>query len=396
MINLDAAFDAVKEVALPRVRAQLAPHKAHGHVLAAPVVAAIDSPPSDVSAMDGYAVVEADLSALPARLPISHKIFAGAGDPGTVVPGQCARIFTGAPMPAGADRVIVQEVVERDGDDALFAQPLSSSRHVRLKGNDFSCGDTLLDAGTVMGPRQVVAAAAADQLMVDCWRRPRVRILATGDELAEPGTARKRPGTIPESVSYGIAALVEQWGGEAVGTTRLADQLDGMERAAAQAVEGVDLIVVTGGASVGERDFAKTMFEPLGLQLVFSKVAMKPGKPVWLGRVGDVLVMGLPGNPTSAMVTARLLLAPLIAGLSGRDCDTTWHWRAHVLAAPLPANGERESFVRARLLDDGTVIPVGNQDSSAQHALAQADLLLRRLPNDPALDAGEAVSALDF
>ena len=396
MIRLDAAFDAVAEVARPIATETLALHKVRGRVLSAPVVAAVDSPPSDVSAMDGYAVFEDDLANLPAKLPVASEIFAGASDPGAIAPGQCARIFTGAPMPEGADRVIVQEVVERDGDGALFAQPLSPSRNVRKKGNDFTQGANLLEPGTLLGSRQIVAAAAADQLVLECWRRPRVRLLATGDELAEPGTARQRAGAIPESVSYGISALIEEWGGEALGTVRLADRLDGMERAASEAVGGADLVVVTGGASVGERDFAKTMFEPLGLELIFSKVAIKPGKPVWLGRAGDTLVMGLPGNPTSAMVTARLLLAPLVAGLAGREPQCAWRWRDVSLAAPLGACGDRETMIRASLQDDGLARPIGNQDSGAQHALAGADLLLRRLPNAEALEAGASVSALDF
>ena len=191
----------------------------------------------------------------------------------------------------------------------------------------------------------------------------------------------------------GVAALAQEWGAEVLATRRLRDELVAMEQAAREAIAEADLVVVTGGASVGERDFAKTMFAPCGLELVFSKVAIKPGKPVWLGRCGDRLVMGLPGNPTSAMVTARLFLAPLVAGLSGRMARTEW---AEVpLAGELAACGDRETFVRARRTPEGAV-PVGNQDSSAQAALAQADLLLHCRPNRAARQVGELVDAIDF
>jgi molybdopterin molybdotransferase len=166
-----------------------------------------------------------------------------------------------------------------------------------------------------------------------------------------------------------------------------------MERAAGEALEAADLVVVTGGASVGEKDYAKAMFAPHGLELIFSKVAIKPGKPVWLGRAGSTLVLGLPGNPTSAMVTARLLLAPLVAGLAGRS--GALGWRTLALGAPLPACDERETFHRARLTATGAV-PLGNQDSSAQKALADADLLLRSRPHDPPREAGEEIETLDF
>jgi molybdopterin molybdotransferase len=194
-------------------------------------------------------------------------------------------------------------------------------------------------------------------------------------------------------VSFGVAALAEEWGALGIGTRRLADDLRLMEQAASEALADADLVVVTGGASVGEKDFAKAMFEPHGLKLIFSKVAIKPGKPVWFGRAGRKLVMGLPGNPTSAMVTARLLLAPLVAGLCGRR--DALEWRRVPLATGLPACGDRETFHRAFGSDAGTV-PVANADSSAQRALAEASLLLRSRPHDPAREPGVQVEALDF
>ena len=189
--------------------------------------------------------------------------------------------------------------------------------------------------------------------------------------------------------------MAEQWGGECIGRTRLPDDLPRMQRAAETVIEAADLVVVTGGASVGEKDFAKAMFEPLGLELVFSKVAMKPGKPVWLGRVHGKLVMGLPGNPTSALVTARLLLAPLLAGLTGQPVERALRWHTEPLASPLDACGARETFHRARTVNGKAAI-LSFQDSSAQKALAQADLLVRQHANSPALAAGAEAGVLDF
>lgn len=390
MIPFDEAVRRVTEVAQPLGAERVPIAEAAGRVLAAPVVAMIDAPPADSSAMDGYAVREADL---PGRLRVVGESFAGAGFGGTVEPGTAIRIFTGAPVPTGADRVIIQEMVEREGDMAAMPEPPGKARHIRPRGSDFRAGETLLQAGRLLDPRALVAAAGADVAEVEVWRRPRVRILGTGDELAPPGEARHRPGSIPESVSFGVAALAERYGGRNLGARRLADDLPAMELAAGEALAEADLVVITGGASVGERDFAKAMFAPHGVALLFSKVAIKPGKPVWLGRAGSRLVIGLPGNPTSAMVTARLLLAPTVAGLAGRG--PALEWRRLRLAAPLPACGDRETFHRAVLTDAGA-LPVANSDSSAQKALAEADLLIRSRPNDSARAAGEEIEALDF
>jgi molybdopterin molybdotransferase len=220
-------------------------------------------------------------------------------------------------------------------------------------------------------------------------------LLSTGDELVDPGLAHANSEAIPESVSFGVSALASLWGAHEVGRVRLRDDLPAMEPVAAEAAGKADLVVVTGGASVGEKDFARAMFAPLGLELIFSKVAIKPGKPVWLGRAGEALVMGLPGNPTSALVTARLLLAPLVAGLSGLDPALALRWTRMMLAAPLDTGGDRETFVRARRRGQAAE-PIDNQDSSAQRALADADLLLRRRPNAPSCAAGKEVDALDF
>jgi molybdopterin molybdotransferase len=395
MISLDEALAHVRAVALPLGKEAVAVSEAAGRVLAELLVARISSPRSDVSAMDGYAVREADVAVLPARLAVVGESFAGTSWDGTVGAGQCARIFTGAPVPAGADRVVIQEDVRRVDGVAIIDRHPGNAWHIRKQGSDFEQGDELLPAGRLLDKRAIVAAAAADAAIVEVFTRPRVHILSTGDELAEPGTAAETRDAIPESVSLGVAALAAEWGAEVVGRTRLRDDLPAMEVAATQAVADVDLVVVTGGASVGEKDFAKRMFEPAGLDLIFSKVSIKPGKPVWLGRAGKALVMGLPGNPTSALVTGRLLLAPLLAGLGGREAADALRWRSARFNSQLDACGARETFHRARWIGDSVEL-LGFQDSGAQKALAEADILIRQPADSPAIPTGAEVTVLDF
>ncbi|HET7816235.1 MAG TPA: molybdopterin molybdotransferase MoeA [Sphingomicrobium sp.] len=395
MISFDEAIDIIARTARPLGSETVPVEQAGGRVLSRPVVAQIAAPRWDVSAMDGYALRSADLSALPARLNVVGESFAGAGSRIEVATGQCVRIFTGAAIPGGADRVVIQEEVGREGDVAIVGAWPGEATHIRRRGGDFREGDELLARGRLLDPRAIVAAAAADVPAVDVYRQPTLQILGTGDELAEPGTAAKREDAIPDSVSLGVAALARQWGARLTARLRLADELQSLVEAAGEAVRSADVVVVTGGASVGERDFAKAMFEPAGLELAFSKVAIKPGKPVWLGRAGDALVMGLPGNPTSAMVTGRLLLAPLLAAMTGRGVSEALQWRSAPLASNLDSSGAREAFHRGCWAGDQVRL-FSNQDSSAQKLLAEADLLVRQPPGAAAQAAGSNVDVLDF
>jgi molybdopterin molybdotransferase len=396
LIGFDEACRRVAAIATPVGSEQVSIDEAWNRVLAAPVIARRSAPEAAVSAMDGYAVREADLASAPVRLRLVGESFAGSPDGGPqLAAGACVRIFTGAPMPAGADRVVIQEVARRDGDAVMFAERPTSARHVRAAGSDFAAGDVLLEAGTRLTPQALVAVAAADRDAVEVHIRPRVVVLSTGDELAAPGQTANVPGAIPESVSFGVAALARAWGGEVVGRQRLGDDLPRLAQAAGEALDDAHVVVVTGGASVGERDFSKAMFQQFGLRLEFEKVAIKPGKPVWVGCIGHRIVVGLPGNPSAAMVTARLFLAPILAGRSGRRPEDAWAWRTARLVTGLGACGARECFHRGRGDFDG-VRPVGNQDSSAQKDLATADLLIRRRPEARALDAGEIVEVLAF
>jgi molybdopterin molybdotransferase len=393
MISFDEALELIRSVAKPLGTESIALERAGGRVLAAPVIARIDSPRSDVSSMDGYAVRTEDLRDLPVSLKVVGESLAGAGWGSTVEAGTCARVFTGAQVPDGADRIVIQENVRREGELATIHEAPGPEHYIRRRAGDFQAGDVLLPVGRLLDERAIVAAAAADLAEVEAYSRPRVHIISTGDELAEPGTARNREDAIPDSVSLGVAMLAERWGALRVGRDRLRDDLPTMEKAAGAALERADVVVVTGGASAGERDFAKAMFEPAGLQLIFSKVAIKPGKPAWLGRAGEKLVIGLPGNPTSALVTARLLLAPLISGMVGLPVDLPLQWTAGRLASALPACGERETFHRARFRA-GEAEVLSFQESSAQKALAEADVLVRQKAKTPAVPAGETAELL--
>lgn len=394
MISFDAALAILVAEAKPLGTEPVALDAAHGRVLAEPCVAQVDAPRTDISVMDGYAVRNADL-APDAPFRVIGAAYPGAAFDGAVEAGTCVRLFTGAALPRGADRVVVQEDTERDGDTMRVVGQLSAKRYIRPHGSDFRVGEVLLEAGTLLGPRALVAAAGADLATLPVWRRPRVSVISTGDELAEPGQARDRIGSIPESASYGAAALGEAWGAQIVGRYRLCDDIAELTAGATKALDEADVVVVTGGASVGEKDYAKQIFLSLGTEILFSRIAIMPGKPVWFGRRGAQFVLGLPGNPSSAMVTARLFLTTLLAGLSGRAPAAALPWRSARLAAPLDAASERETFVRARCDGDG-VAPLGNQDSGLQRALAEADVLIRRLPHAAAAPAGSMVSVIDF
>jgi molybdopterin molybdotransferase len=393
MISFDQALDILRSVARPLGTETIALNDAAWRVLAAPVVAAIDSPRADVSAMDGYAVRGSDLEDFPVALKVVGESFPGSPWAGTVGRGSCVRIFTGAPLPAGADRIVIQEQVRRDGEVAIVAVPPTGNSWVRARGSDFRMGGEILGGGRLLDPAALVAAAGADLGGVEVFVQPRLALLVTGDELVAAGHAHRTANAVPDSVSHGLAALARQWGSAPISCARLPDDLEAMQQVAATAANSADLIVVTGGASVGERDFAKGMFEPQGLELLFSKIAIRPGKPAWLGRVGAKLVLGLPGNPTSALVTARLLLAPLLAAMQGRPVDVALRWEPARLGAPLPPCDARETLHRGRL-NGGVASILQFQESHAQKALADADVLVRQQANSAAMPAGEVVQVL--
>lgn len=393
MISFDEAIAIIGSAAKPLGTERVPLSDAAGRVLAAPVVAAIDSPRADVSAMDGYAVSGQDLGPFPVSLAVVGESVPGCGWSGNVEPGSCVRIFTGAPLPAGTDCVVIQERVRRDGDAAIVDSDPGPATWVRTLGKDFRTGEEVLPAGRLLDPAALIASAGADVAEVEAFLAPRVALLANGDELAAPGEAHKSSLAVPDSASPGVAALAGHWGAQMVSRVRVPDDLGRLESAATDAIGSADLVVVIGGASVGERDFAKAMFAPLGIELLFSRVSMRPGKPAWLGRVGKRFVLGLPGNPTSALVAARLLMAPLLATLQGRAPESALAWEPARLAGPLAACDERETFHRASLAN-GEASLLGFQESHAQKVLADADVLVRQPASSPALESGQALPVL--
>lgn len=395
MISFNQAIEIIRASARPLGSETVAIERAAWRVLASPVIGAIDSPRADVSAMDGYAVRSADLTEFPARLTIVGESFPAAGWQETLEPGSCIRIFTGAPIPRGADRIVIQEQVQRENRVAIIEADPGPATWVRPRGRDFRAGDTILSAGRLLDPAALVAAAGADCAFLDVAMRPRLALLSNGDELVPPGRARHSALAVPDSVSVGLGALADKWGATVSGCARVGDELAALTAAAREMAQAADVVIVTGGASVGERDLAKAMFEPLGLELLFSRLAIRPGKPAWFGRIGERLVLGLPGNPTSALVTARLLLAPLLSMMQDRPAEAALGWEPARLVSPLPACDARETFHRARLCA-GAVSLLGFQESHAQKALADADVLVRQPANSLPMPAGEIVDVLEL
>lgn len=394
MVSVDEAVRLIVAEGAVRAPEGVLLGEADGRILASAIVARRMAPAGDVAAMDGYAVRDADLTAEWNTLVVIGESFAGHGFAGVVPAGAAVRIFTGAPVPVGADRVVVQEDTQRIGNQVVLPRP-SGKRHIRLAGSDFAMGDVLVDAGMPLTPGRLLAAAAADSAEVIVFARPRVTIVATGDELRAPGTDPHRQDSIPESVTFGIAALARILGAETHVHPYLPDDLDPLQAAARAILESSDIVVVIGGASVGERDHSRDMFARSGLRIHFSKVLMRPGKPVWFGEAGQARILGLPGNPAAAMVTARLFLAPLIAAMAGRDARTALGWRSRPTVEALEPTGAFDCFLGARLAGDA-VSASANRDSSAQRALAATDTLIRRRAHAPAAAPGDLVETLDF
>ena len=387
----DAAQAILALHALPIGSEEVALTAAAGRALAEPVIARIDSPRRDCAAMDGYAVRSIDLTGAPLRIVGSR--FAGARDAGRVAAGEAMRVMTGAPVPKGADRVIVAERSERRGDHVLLHPAPGERAHVRLRGSDFQAGATLLPRGVMLDPFALVTAAAADVAAVRVWQSPRVRILATGDEIVAPGMAVSNPQAIPDSLSIALCAFARQWGAGEISAERVPDDSSAIRAAARVALAETDLLVIVGGASRGDRDHCRSALTAMGLEIAFADLAIKPGKPVWFGQLGGLAVMGLPGNPTAALTVSRLFLAPLLAGLSGRSTSSALDWGMATLAEAVPANGPREAFLCAAA-EGGSVRMLDRQSASGQALLARTQFLIRRAANAPALAAGAGVPVL--
>jgi len=367
---------------------------AAGRVLAKPLKALRNQPPFDSSAMDGYAVLAADVAEMPARLTLIGTSAAGHRFTGRLATGQCVRIFTGAPMPRGADAVVIQENTEAAGQAITVLQPVRVQQNVRLSGLDFRRGDQLLPAGLRLNARDIGLAAAANAGTLAVRRRPVVAILATGDELVLPG-AKPGPDQIVSSNSHALAAMAAHFGAEVVNLGIVADTLKATERAIARAAQA-DVLLTTGGASVGDHDYVQEALKNSGVKIGFWKIAMRPGKPFMYGRRKGQHVLGLPGNPVSALVCARLFLKPLLDGLLGLPVsDDLAEAR---LGSPMKENDTRQDYVRATLsvAPDGAriVTPYAKQDSSMQRTFREAHALIVRPPHAPAASVGDGVKIL--
>jgi molybdopterin molybdotransferase len=359
-------------------------------ILAGDIVARRTQPPADVSAMDGYAVRAGDIARPPARLRIVGESAAGRGFSGTVGPGEAARIFTGAPVPPGADAILLQEDATVSGGSVEARESSPEGKHIRRAGLDFSEGETLLKAGALLDPAAVALAASADYPALPVIGQPRIAILMTGDELVAPGNPRG-PDQIVASNGYGIAALAQGDGAEIIMLELVPDDRAAMAAAVRKAHEaGAEILVTIGGASVGDYDLVNQVLRAEGVEFDFWKIAMRPGKPLMVGRLGEMKVIGLPGNPVSSFVCSHLFLRPLIARLAGRAYEPPL--RQAVLARPLGPNDHRRDYIRARLepVDGGlSATAYGIQDSSMLRVLAEADGLIIREPHAPAAAAGE-------
>lgn len=371
----------------PRVEAETVPlAQTAGRWTAEPVIARRSQPGADLSAMDGYAIRFADL---PGPWRVVGESAAGRPFSGAVRPGEAARVFTGAAMPPGTDSVLVQEEAARDGDTLTLTGegPPRSAASVRRKGLDFSTGDTLIAAGERLTPARIALAATGGYGALTVNRRLRVTILATGDELIPPGVVADDPLALPEGNSAMVAAMLADLPVEVTLTGIVPDRLDALT--AAFTGTQADIIVTTGGASVGDHDLVRPALEAAGGAIDFWRIAIRPGKPMLAGTLGEAMVLGLPGNPVSAFVTAILFLRPLIAAMAGA-ADPSPKTLTATLADPLPANDHRQDYLRATIID-GRLAMATIQDSSMLVTLARADCLIVRAPHAPPARIGDPV-----
>jgi molybdopterin molybdotransferase len=394
MISVEEARERILADLSPTTTEIVALANAWGRVTAAPVIARLTQPPADVSAMDGYALRVTD-GTLGAMLHVIGSAPAGHPFAGSVGPRQAVRLFTGSVVPQGADAILLQEDATATGTELRVNEAVKAGRHIRRAGQDFAAGDAVVPAGRRLTARDIGLAAAANHPWLGVHRLPRVAILATGDEIAMPGEPIPSGGIV-SSNSHALAALVRASGGEPVVLPIAGDTSEAVA-AVADAVHGIDLLVTTGGASVGDHDLIIEGLQTRGLKLNFWQIAMRPGKPLLFGQLGAVPVLGLPGNPVSAMVCAILFLLPALSRLSGLPAAPPPTVQG-IAGAPLSANDHRADHLRATVGTDsaGRVVatPFPIQDSAMLRRLAHADALILRAPHAPALPEGGEVTLI--
>jgi molybdopterin molybdotransferase len=401
MLRFEEALARVLALGAPALPPEDVPlDEADGRVLAEEVVAPFDLPGFDYSAMDGYAVRAADLDgALPARLPVRGESRTGALAP-ALEPGSAMRIFTGAPMPLGADAVVMQEEVTREGEDAVFARAPRAFHFVRKRGDDLAAGTAALAKGTRLRPAHLALAAACDRASLRVARRPVVAVLATGDELRAPGSPA-RDGAIPEVNTWALRAMARRAGAVAYARAYVPDDRAATERAFAEALDDADVVVTIGGVSVGDHDLVRPALAAVGVHIELWRVAIKPGKPLVIGRragkdgARGTLVVGLPGNPSSAMVTMAVFGVPLLRALQGDATPFPPFVRAR-LAGPIAHEPGRLELARAVLTRGAELVatPIGNQASGAPTSMAQAGGLVCIPAEQGSAAAGDEVDVL--
>jgi len=391
------ALAAILEGAEPMGEEMVALEAAYHRVLARDIAARRTQPPQAMSAMDGYAVRAADAGEVNTRLKVIGEVAAGRPFDRALGKGEAARIFTGGVIPDGADAVVIQEDTVAEGNCITLTEAAAAGRHIRPAGVDFREGDVLLSGGSRLTERDLSLAASMNYPELPVRRRPRVALLATGDELVMPGST-PRPGQIVYSNGYALRALARAEGADTIDLGVAADTVESTTAGIRRAREaGADILVTTGGASVGDHDLVKESLEAENVTIAFWKIAMRPGKPMMHGRLGGMRVVGVPGNPVSSYVCTFLFVVPLIRALSGRK--TLHHAReTAVLGRDVGVNDVREDYLRARLEEraDGTLVaaPVNHQDSSLLANLAAAQALVIRAPFAPAAKAGAVCEIL--
>jgi molybdopterin molybdotransferase len=394
VISVEEARGRICAAFAPLGTEQVALSQAGGRVLAQDVVSRRTQPPDAVSAMDGYAVRAADVATVPARLKVVGRVPAGAAYTHALRPGEAVRIFTGAPLPAGADAIVIQEDADAEGEHVRVREGAPAGRFVRPAGLDFKEGEVGLAAGRLLTSRDVGLAAAMNVPWLRVRRRPRIAVLSTGDEVVMPGEPIG-PNQIVSSNGFSLAAFVETQGGIAINLGVAADDRQALRDKAQEAV-GADLLITSGGVSVGEHDLVQDVLKEAGMELAFWRIAIRPGKPLMFGRIGATAVLGFPGNPVSSLVCAVVFLEPAMRAMLGRPAhDPT---EEAVLGTDLGENDRRQDYLRSRLSRDGdgrlVATPFQKQDSSMLSLLAKSDCLLIRAPHAPALKAGAVVPIL--
>jgi len=392
MITVEQALSHILDLVEPLNTQNIPLTQAGGRVLGADVVALRDQPPFASSAMDGYAVQAADLKT-GATLDVIGTSAAGQRFDGAVTAGTAVRIFTGAPVPKGADRILIQEDCTRTDDQITVGEGIDTSKYIRPAGGDFKTGDAV-SAPLTLGASEISLLAAMNADTITVQRKPVIALVATGDELVAVGDTPEQD-QIVSSNNYGLATLIEQAGGIARILPIARDTREELQKVL-EFCDGADMVVTLGGASVGDYDLVHSVASDMGMDTSFYKVAMRPGKPLMAGRLRDIPMIGLPGNPVSALVCGQIFLVSAIKAMLGLG-KSALPTQSATLAADMPANGPRAHYMRAMTqIENGalTVIPFDRQDSSLLSILSKANALLVRAPNDPAQAKGASVQII--